>query len=241
MLKASLEGFKRGFGGSKLVLGCSIFFDQRDVVSETLKPKRIGLELRLTLAFRNLKHTNKSWVPKRHSLSSPMPSNSRFLQGEFWDKGDQPGVALCAKPPAGLLDKLADMKCAEFVKAKAYLAGEDVSDLRTMSAGKQKPKIAEEQGLAWEALRQPVNDASRYDKDAERRGHVGRLLAVALAMQLPSLRTLGSGRRLTSSNLLWWASLHSKCRIARTLLVCRALSPRQRRKTSTHGWQQWAM
>ena len=61
------------------------------------------------------------------------------------------------------------------------MAGEDVSDLRTMSAGKQKPKIAEEQGLAWEALRQPVNDASRYDKDAERRGDVGRLLAVALA------------------------------------------------------------
>ena len=88
-------------------------------------------------------------------------------------------MVLCAKPPPDLLQKLADMKCAEFIKAKAYLDGEDVSDLRTMTAGKNKPEKGVEQ--SWDALRQPINDASRYDKDAERCGDVGRLIAVSLA------------------------------------------------------------
>ena len=115
----------------------------------------------------------------RHFLPTGLPKS-------FWDKGDHAGIALCCEkggaPPADVIDKLADLKCQEFVKAKAFLAGQSTDGMHTMAKEKNmnfEEAKAKKNSEPSSLCQLSIDDDRRYAQDPIQSRDVARLLCWA--------------------------------------------------------------
>ena len=71
--------------------------------------------------------------------------------------------------------------CPKSFQARAFLAGDDVSNMGTMTDAPPKKKKGDAAGQSWDILSPSLTDPSRYRVDAANKKNVSRLLAVAFS------------------------------------------------------------